>query len=292
MHGRNQPTNQSVFAMCNIVTKRFIDCIEKLRETTGIKSNRQFAISLDYLPQNFNDIMKSKRDVTIDLIKKAAEIFKINPTYIFTGEGFMLMDDEEAGHAAAHEHHKSFERIVYVPTAVHAGYVEQFRDPVFLEDLVSFSLPDYKFQHGQFRCFDITGDSMEPSLFAGDKVVCSQVDGNNLYSAIRNNHVYVVVTDNALVIKRVINRIRERKTIELISDNTYYEPFEIPAEEIREVWHVQVKISPYLHSPNNLRNAFHEEMDEMKSTIEHQSKSIQMLNQTLEKLLRQNRAVV
>lgn len=278
--------------MCNIVTKRFIDCIEKLRETTAIKSNRQFALSLDYLPQNFNDIMRARRDVTIDLIKKAAETFRINPTYVFTGDGCMFLDEEVAVISGAQADHRSMERIVYVPTAVHAGYVEQFSDPVFLEDLLSFSLPDYKFQHGQFRCFDIAGDSMEPSLFAGDKVVCSQVDSNNFYSSIRNNHVYVVVTDCALVIKRVVNRIRDRRTIELVSDNSYYEPFEIPVEEIREVWHVQVKISPYLHSPNNLRNAFHEEMDEMKTTIEHQSKSIQMLNQTLEKLLRQNRAVV
>ncbi len=278
--------------MCSIVTKRFIDCIEKLKENSGIKSVRQFALSLDYHPQNLSDLMKQKRDVTIDLIKKATETFRLNPTYVFTGEGPMFLDEEAPTYTEPELHKASLEKIVYVPTSVHAGYAEQFRDPVFLEELVSFSLPDYRFQHGLYRCFDISGDSMEPSLFAGDKVVCSYVDHNNLYSSIRNNHVYVVVMDGALVVKRVVNRLRENRTLELVSDNSYYDPYEISAEDIREVWHVEVKISPYLPSPTNIRNAFHEEMDDMKRTVDQQSRSIQMLNQTLEKLLRQNRATV
>jgi hypothetical protein len=64
-----------------------------------------------------------------------------------------------------------------------------------------------------------------------------------------------------------------------------------PANEIKEIWHVEVKISPYLPSPNNIRHAFHEEMDDMKKIIDQQSRSILVLNQTVEKLLKQNRAI-
>jgi len=278
--------------MCNIVTERFISCLEKLKDTNEIKSIRQFALAVDYHPQNLNDIMKGKRDVTIELIKNAAEIYKINPQYIFTGHGSMFSDEEIAQQPSSGLPNKSLEKIVYVPTAAHAGYTEQFHDPVFMEDLVSFSLPDYKFQHGTYRCFDIMGDSMEPSLYAGDKVVCSQVDSNNFYSSVRNNLVYVIVMEGSLVVKRVLNKVRENRTMVLLSDNSYYQPYEVPIEEIREIWHVEVKISPYLPSPNNIRNAFHEEMDGMKKIIDQQSKSIQMLNHTVEKLLKQNRSLV
>jgi len=278
--------------MCNIVTERFISCLEKLKDNNEIKSIRQFALAVDYHPQNLNDIMKGKRDVTIELIKNAAEIYKINTQYIFTGLGSMFSDEEIVQHPSPAQQFKSLEKIVYVPTAAHAGYTEQFHDPVFLDDLVSFSLPDYKFQHGTYRCFDIMGDSMEPSLYAGDKVVCSQVDSNNFYSSVRNNLVYVIVMDGSLVVKRVLNKVRENRTMMMLSDNSYYQPYEVAIEEIREIWHVEVKISPYLPSPNNIRNAFHEEMDGMKKIIDQQSKSIQMLNHTVEKLLKQNRSVV
>lgn len=277
-------------SMCNIVTERYIVCIEKLKERNAIKSLRQFAMSVDYHPQNMNDIMKGKRDVTIDLIKNTIEVYQINPSYIFTGEGSPFLDEvSKAGEVAPK---KNKERILHVPVSAHAGYVDQFQEEIFLEDLVSFSLPDYKFQHGTYRCFDIAGDSMEPSLYAGDKVVCSQVDDNNFFSSVRNNLVYVVVTDGSIVVKRAINKIRETGILTLISDNSFYDPFDVHIDEIREIWHVEVKISPYLPSPNNIRNAFHEEMDSMKKIIDQQSRSILTLNQTVEKLLKQNRALV
>ncbi len=278
--------------MCNIVTERFVSCIEKLKEQNEIKSIRQFALAVDYHPQNLNDIIRGKRDVTIDLIKNAVEVYKINPQYIFTGSGSVFSDDDRPQQSASIPVQKSSEKIIYVPVSAHAGYTEQFQDDVFLDELVSFSLPDYKFQRGSYRCFDISGDSMEPSLFAGDKVVCSLIDNNNFYSSVRNNLVYVVVTHGAIVVKRVINKLKDSRVMTLISDNTYYKPFDIAIDEIREIWHVDVKISPYLPSPNNIRNAFHEEMDSMKKIIDHQSHSILILNQTVEKLLKQNRSLV
>lgn len=147
----------------------------------------------------------------------------------------MFSDEEIVQHPSPAQQFKSLEKIVYVPTAAHAGYTEQFHDPVFLDDLVSFSLPDYKFQHGTYRCFDIMGDSMEPSLYAGDKVVCSQVDSNNFYSSVRNNLVYVIVMDGSLVVKRVLNKVRENRTMMMLSDNSYYQPYEVAIEEIREM---------------------------------------------------------
>ena len=277
--------------MCHIVTDRFIQCLEKLKERNEIKSSRQFALAVDYHPQNLNDILKGKRDVTIDLIKNASEIYKINPLYIFTGTGDMFIREDIEQNSSSPITARSLEKIVYVPTAAHAGYIDQYNDPVFMEDLVSFSLPDYKFQHGSYRCFDIVGDSMEPSLFAGDKVVCSLVDPNNFYSSVRNNLVYVIVMDGALVVKRVINKVKDNQTMQLCSDNNYYQSYGVHIDEIKEIWHVEVKISPYLPSPNNIRNTFHEEMDNMKKTINVQSTAIQALNQTVEKLLKQNRSL-
>jgi hypothetical protein len=89
----------------------------------------------------------------------------------------------------------------------------------------------------------------------------------------------------------VLNNIRESNSLTMISDNSYYQPYDVPVSEVKELWHVEVRISPYLPSPHNIRNGFHDEMDDMRKIIDQQSRSILTLNQTVEKLLRQNRAV-
>ena len=166
--------------MSSIITKRFIKCHNKLREDNLVRSSRQFALSLDYLPQSLSEILKGRRDVTIELLRKSVELYKINPVYIYTGEGPMFMSEED---------HKSFrvltivtnaqddERIVHVPVPAQAGYAGEMTNPTFISNLPTYTLPDYKYKVGTHRSFDVAGDSMEPTLFEGDKVIRFELVG-------------------------------------------------------------------------------------------------------------------
>jgi len=58
----------------NIVTERFIKCHNLLKEENRIRSSRQFALSLDYLPQSLSEILRGRRDVTIELLRKAVDV--------------------------------------------------------------------------------------------------------------------------------------------------------------------------------------------------------------------------
>lgn len=274
----------------NIITQRFIKCHDKLREDNQVRSSRQFALSLDYLPQSLSEILKGRRDVTIELLRKAVEVYRINPVYIYTGEGPMFMTEED---------HKSFrvltivtnasddERIVHVPVPAQAGYASELTDPTFIQDLPTFSLPDYKYKVGTHRSFDVSGDSMEPTLFEGDKVICSYLEPTLWESSIKDNYVYVVVTRGDIVVKRVTNKIKKDKSLTLSSDNNYYEPFDMHISDVREVWYVRAKISPFLPSPQNIQNMLHEEVKELRATITNQSRLISNLNTTIKKLLDQ-----
>jgi phage repressor protein C with HTH and peptisase S24 domain len=275
----------------NIITQRFIKCHDKLREDNQVRSSRQFALSLDYLPQSLSEILKGRRDVTIELLRKAVEVYRINPVYIYTGEGPMFMTEED---------HKSFrvltivtnvsddERIVHVPVPAQAGYASELTDPTFIQDLPTFSLPDYKYKVGTHRSFDVSGDSMEPTLFEGDKVICSYLEPTLWESSIKNNYVYVIVTRGDILVKRLTNNIKKDKNLKLISDNNYYEPFDMHISDVREVWYVRAKISPFLPSPQNIQNMLHEEVKELRATITNQSRLISNLNTTIEKMLDQN----
>ena len=274
--------------MSNIVTQRFVKCHDKLKAENQVRSSRQFALSLDYLPQSLSEILKGRRDVTIELLRKAVEKYKINPVYIYTGEGPMFMSEEGD---------KSFrvltivtnsnedERIVHVPVPAQAGYAVDMSDPTFIQDLPHFSLPDYKYKVGTHRSFDVAGDSMEPTLFEGDKVICSYLEPTIWETAIKDNYVYVVVTRGDVVVKRAYNFLKEKQYLELRSDNQFYEPYQLNLGDIREIWYVRAKISPFLPSPQNIKRYLYDEMQELKQTINNQSKLISNLNETVEKLL-------
>ena len=81
--------------MNSIVTQRFINCHNKLRKEQRVKSSRQFAMQLEYLPQSLSEILKNRRDVTIELIRKAVEVYKMNPVYLFSGEGPLFMKEDD-----------------------------------------------------------------------------------------------------------------------------------------------------------------------------------------------------
>jgi transcriptional regulator with XRE-family HTH domain len=93
---KNQATTNRIHFMTNhIVSQRFIKCHNKLREAKTIKSSRQFALELDYLPQSLSEILNGRRDVTIEVIRKAVDIYRFNPTYLFTGEGDLFLIAEK-----------------------------------------------------------------------------------------------------------------------------------------------------------------------------------------------------
>lgn len=281
--------------MSSVVTNRFIHCHNALLKERKVRSSRQFALSLDYLPQSLSEILKGRRDVTIEVLRKAIALYKINPNYIFGGSGAMFVYDEVPKDGKGQivtvvtDNHDE-ERIVHVPVSAQAGYGGQLHDPIYFKELPTFSLPDFKFKTGTHRCFDITGDSMEPTLYSGDKVVCSFLEKDNWEVSVKDNFVYVVVTKGDVLIKRVINKIKDAKVIELFSDNNFFQPYPVNISDVLELWYVKVKISPFMPSPSNMRNGLHEEVDNLKATLGDQSMLIKNLNQTIEKLLKQNRA--
>ena len=273
--------------MNSIITQRFIKCLEKLKEENKVKSSRQFALSLEYLPQSLSEIQKGRRDVTIELIRKAVEKYGFNPIYLFTGEGTTFMTGEEnTGFRLLTivTDGQDDERIVHVPIPAQAGYAGEVLDPDFVQTLPTYTLPDYKYKIGTHRSFDVSGDSMEPTLFEGDKVICSFLEPSLWEGAVKDNYVYVVVTRGDVLVKRVFNKIKEEKTFHLISDNEFYEPYSIPMEDVREIWYVRAKISPFLPSPNNIQNIVRAEVKELKQTIMSQGRLVENLYKTIEKL--------
>lgn len=126
--------------------------------------------------------------------------------------------------------------IELVKTKAAAGYIGSFQDPEFVSDLPKILIPSLQ---GHFRAFEIEGDSMLP-MESGSIVICKYVEK---LKDIKNNEPYIVVSmRDGLVYKRVqLNS--ENNTLLCKSDNTLYPSFQIPYEEIKEIWEYTAHIA-------------------------------------------------
>lgn len=129
------------------------------------------------------------------------------------------------------EDEQGTENIVHVPIKARAGYLNGFEDPCYIESLPSYRLPGVR--NGTYRSFEIEGDSMLP-LPPGTIVVGRYVES---WRDIQNNYTYVLVTrEDGIVYKRVINKVKAKGQLILLSDNPEYEPYAINIEDVNEAW--------------------------------------------------------
>jgi hypothetical protein len=116
-------------------------------------------------------------------------------------------------------------------------------------------------------------------------VICSFLDPTLWETSIKDNYVYVIVTRGDVVVRRVNNLFKTNKQLEVLSDNNYYDTYKVNVGDIREVWYVRAKISPFLPSPHSIKKYLTEEIQELKAIIKDQTRLINNLNGTIEKIL-------
>lgn len=160
------------------------------------------------------------------------------------------------------------ENIELVSEKAKAGYSTGFADPEYIRVLPAFQLP-FLSNNKKYRSFQISGDSMLPipdgSYVTGEYVID--------WHYIRSHQPYIILTrEEGVVFKIVENRLKEEGLLRLHSLNTLYEPYELSANEIREVW----KFVHYISSKMPEANREHDQLAETVKSLQKEVKSIQM----------------
>jgi transcriptional regulator with XRE-family HTH domain len=121
-----------------------------------------------------------------------------------------------------------------VPVKAAAGYLQGYGDVDFIESLPHFTVPYPELpQDRTYRVFQIHGESMLP-LASGSYVLCEYMQD---WSRVRSDECYVLLTkDDGVVYKRVINRLAEENKLTLKSDNPDFQPYDVDADKVLEVW--------------------------------------------------------
>lgn len=135
--------------------------------------------------------------------------------------------------------------IEVVPIKTSAGYLNGYDDPEYIEQLSKMKLPFIP--TGKHRAFPIEGDSMLP-LKDGSFVVARFVED---IKDIQNGSTYVVVTLNdGMTYKRVYDK---GDTILLKPDNRAYTEYEVPKNEIVELWEFSCSINTQEYDQHELK---------------------------------------
>jgi transcriptional regulator with XRE-family HTH domain len=208
--------------------------LRKLRGWT----QEEFAYKLNIKRSLIGAYEEERADPRIDILEVIGDMFKLSL------DELLLKDLSNTGgsYLAKRRQQKmmSADRnlIHFVPIKAAAGYLAGYADTEFIDELNTFTLP--MLSGGNYRAFEIIGDSMLPTP-SGSIIVGEKVD---TLEDIKNSMAYIVVSRNeGIVYKRVVKNNKAKNKLTLVSDNPQYQPYQVNADDVVELWQAQSVIS-------------------------------------------------
>ncbi|GET46467.1 S24 family peptidase [Capnocytophaga felis] len=227
-----------------------VDRILKIIELKGI--NKSIFYRDTGLSNGFLDKVK---DVGVSKIEKILSSYSdINPIWLLTGEGDIFKNEihppveiitptkvkgRDLMPKVVVVDDADNDRIPLVLIKAQAGYLNGYGDPEYIEKLPTYSVPTLR--NGTYRMFQVGGHSMYPTLQNNSYVVGEFVEN---WEQMSDNRIYVVVTSTeGIIVKRVINRLKEYESLYCKSDNRDYPHISVNVQDIKEVWECKMHLS-------------------------------------------------
>ena len=147
-----------------------------------------------------------------------------------------------------------------VPQKASMGYLKGYSDNEYIEKLARMKLPFLK--NAKYRAFLADGDSMPP--FAdGSYIIGEYVEQ---LTDLRSGKEYIFITSEGITYKTFVKQT-ERSVI-VSADNTFYGPYEIPLENIVEIWRYVRGILPENYKPGKTSETYiNTVLQELKTSI-------------------------
>lgn len=192
----------------------------------------------------------SIREPKVELISNAFP--ELNKDWLVRGVGEMLKSTNQA-RTPIFEAVPIKQDVVYIPLVnqyAYAGYLDGYTDCTYLEQLpkVPF-LVDFE-GHGNYIAFEVKGDSMndgtEESYLEGDRLYCREIQPH-LWSTSKlhlRKWDFVIVHEDGIIIKRIIDHNVENHTITIHSLNDMYPDRVIDLAEVKQIFNVIESVRP------------------------------------------------
>jgi transcriptional regulator with XRE-family HTH domain len=207
--------------------------LRKLRGWT----QEEFAVKLGIKRSLLGAYEEERAEPRIEVLEVVGDMFKLTLDELLRKE----LSDVKGSYLSKRRAQKlvtASNEIQIVPVKAAAGYLAGYADPEFLDELNTFTLP--MLAPGTYRAFEIVGDSMLPTP-SGSVIVGEKIED---LEEVKSNQTYIVVSRNeGIVYKRVMKNNKSRTKLTLVSDNTAYQPYNVNADDVIEVWKAQMVIS-------------------------------------------------
>jgi phage repressor protein C with HTH and peptisase S24 domain len=228
----------------SIVNQKFKLVYETLERQNRIKGKSDLAKNLGTYNHVVNSILKGQRNITLDQLNKLFETYGVNANYLFGLSSDMFLAGKEelpTRSLQEKEYLGSRDNILLVPSKALAGYATELQDKTYMESLQRFSIPGLE---GNLLAFEISGDSMQPTITNGDLVICAPLERGE---PLRDNQVYIIVTD--VVVAKRIQQIKDNQIVQslrLISDNSaVFKPYDVELEDVRQILQVKCRLTSH-----------------------------------------------
>ncbi len=211
--------------------------LKHLRKLRGL-TQEEFAAKLQIKRSLLGAYEEERAEPRIDVLETVSDLFKVSLDDLLRRD----LNEQKGGYLAKRRAMKlggtEPNVIHFVPVKAAAGYLAGYADQEFIDELNTFTLP--MLGAGHYRAFEIIGDSMLPTP-SGSVIVAQKVDD---LDEVRSNNTYVVVSRNeGIVYKRIQKNGKTRNKLTMVSDNPTFQPYQMNAEDVLEVWQAQMVIS-------------------------------------------------
>ena len=147
----------------------------------------------------------------------------INPDWLLTGTGSMLRSGTPIATLAP-----LGTGIPLIPLHAMAGFMSG-EVQVLEFEAERYIIPMFK--DAEFL-IPVKGSSMQPKYNSGDIVACKKLSLSDIF--FQWNKVYVLDTDQGVIVKR-IKKGTSNDSVNIVSDNTAYDPFELSLNKIHSI---------------------------------------------------------
>ena len=199
-----------------------------------------FAKKIGYNQSNLSKVLRGTREVPNNLIKAIVDTLGIDRTWLLTGIGSMYKEGESASVFTP----SRLAGIPLVSQYAYAGYLSGYADQEYIESLPVIDFTPDREMTGNWLAFEVKGDSMDDgskeSYVDGEIVICREVEPDYWRDSrlFINKRDFVIVHEDGILIKRIIEHDVEKHLITIHSLNPMYRDRVINLAEVRQIFSV------------------------------------------------------
>jgi len=217
--------------------------IARIRKILNL-SQKEFASRISISQAALSQLESGKTSLSIGTVYKLVEVFGINTDWLLFGEGHIFQRHKIVTAKGTPPGHDLASKPLtpLVTKDAEAGYLEKCQDPEFIKTLDGYRIPG--FEEGNFRMFQVSGNSMNPSLFDDEIVIAEALED---FDSVQANRMSVIITKEGIVVKRVFPQ--PNRSLLFKSDNPKFKSYKVTYQNIIEMWEIKAKITSEFLSP-------------------------------------------